>query len=562
MVDAAYKSSDVSVAKRSLEELLEVERRSALELRGAIPFKATAKDDADKWDAKAAEKRVREWAGGDEIDYPKYQQAFAYKTGDGKTLGDYHLLHHDIKDGKLVVVWRGVTSAMAAVNGARGGVKWEIPADKEAVYNHLKKHYEQFDQDAPEMRSLGLVATPETDPMKLLQNLLALLRAQNWLHHTAHWQAGGPDAYQLHLLFERLYTALPEQYDALAEKMVAAYGPDSVDPKTIMVGSLQWLIEWTSGDPLATAIASENDLQAVIRLTYDALKSAGQLPTGLDDYLLALADDHDTHVYLLGQLVRPAATEPRNAKEPEKMEKKPSVDFLRRQLDQAELEIRCGIAVSESRDDKTHGRLTQQAHWATESALEAKRCTGAPSRALEMRAAEAHDAAAESAKNEKLPAAQKFHEAAAVMHRAASGDDYAKDFQHGWENRSAADKNAERRAGRHHDENGKFHDGSPESILSAAQGKLIKTEARHSAACEAYRAVVEKSCREHPDAVAARQKVGEARDAHQSAIEAADACLADVTALHAARIEEHRGMVEQSKVKLNELQAAVTTPTG
>ena len=100
------------------------------EIRGAVAFKATPTDDADTWDAAAAQKRVAEWAtagsgGAAKVDLKKYRQAFAYQTGDGTNQGDFHLPHHDIRNGKLVVVWRGVTAAMTAVLGGRGGVQWK-----------------------------------------------------------------------------------------------------------------------------------------------------------------------------------------------------------------------------------------------------------------------------------------------------------------------------------------------------------------------------------------------------------------------------------------------------
>jgi hypothetical protein len=42
---------------------------------------------------------------------------------------------------------------MAALKGARGGV--DIPAeDKQAVYNHLRRHYEEFGKEAPEFSEL------------------------------------------------------------------------------------------------------------------------------------------------------------------------------------------------------------------------------------------------------------------------------------------------------------------------------------------------------------------------------------------------------------------------
>lgn len=62
--------------------------------------------------------------------------------------GAYKLPHHEIIDGRLRVVWRGVVSAMTVMNGARGGV--DMPEkDRRAVYEHLAAHYREFDEDPP-----------------------------------------------------------------------------------------------------------------------------------------------------------------------------------------------------------------------------------------------------------------------------------------------------------------------------------------------------------------------------------------------------------------------------
>jgi hypothetical protein len=62
--------------------------------------------------------------------------------------GAYKLPHHEVIDGRLRVVWRGVVAAMTVVNGARGGV--DIPSsDRRKVYDHLAAHYRQFGEEPP-----------------------------------------------------------------------------------------------------------------------------------------------------------------------------------------------------------------------------------------------------------------------------------------------------------------------------------------------------------------------------------------------------------------------------
>lgn len=60
----------------------------------------------------------------------------------------YKLPHHELVDGRIRVVWRGVVAALAVVNGGRGGV--DIPeTDRRRVYDHLASHYRQFGEEPP-----------------------------------------------------------------------------------------------------------------------------------------------------------------------------------------------------------------------------------------------------------------------------------------------------------------------------------------------------------------------------------------------------------------------------
>lgn len=64
---------------------------------------------------------------------------------------DLKLPHHNPKS--HAVNWRGVVAAMAALFGARGGV--DIPSDdRKRVYNHLARHYEEFEKEPPEFEAM------------------------------------------------------------------------------------------------------------------------------------------------------------------------------------------------------------------------------------------------------------------------------------------------------------------------------------------------------------------------------------------------------------------------
>jgi hypothetical protein len=83
------------------------------------------------------------------MDWAKYRRGFAwYDSKNVETFGGYKLPHHDVKDGKLVTVRRGVIAAGNAVQGSRGGV--DIPSvDLPGVKAHLGKHYGSMDMTPP-----------------------------------------------------------------------------------------------------------------------------------------------------------------------------------------------------------------------------------------------------------------------------------------------------------------------------------------------------------------------------------------------------------------------------
>ena len=124
------------------EELENLEIEIETEEKSVIPFKETPKAPEDE-----------EWDAGKEVRQAEISDLkiictwFDSENPDVK--GAYKLPHH--KASGHAVVWRAVAAAMAALLGARGGVA--IPAgDKKGVYNHLVKHYKQFDKEPPDFR--------------------------------------------------------------------------------------------------------------------------------------------------------------------------------------------------------------------------------------------------------------------------------------------------------------------------------------------------------------------------------------------------------------------------
>lgn len=140
-----------------------------------------------------------------------------------------------------------------------------------------------------------------------LDNLLGILHGVYWLHWTLHWQS---TSYEDHLLFERLYGALPAEIDGLAEKMVQLHGVEAVEVTRHVPLMAAWLARWQDTDPVSRALEAERALLAVVV----QVQSAEDVSLGLDDYLAGVANTHETHLYLLqqrmGGIMRTASVRP------------------------------------------------------------------------------------------------------------------------------------------------------------------------------------------------------------------------------------------------------------
>ena len=96
------------------------------------------------WDAGAAEKRVREWAGGEDVNWTRYRRAFLwYDREKADELGSYKFPIADIVGSELTAIPRGIFAAAGVIQGARGGSS--IPeADIGGIKSHLERYYEKM----------------------------------------------------------------------------------------------------------------------------------------------------------------------------------------------------------------------------------------------------------------------------------------------------------------------------------------------------------------------------------------------------------------------------------
>lgn len=168
-VPAAYTKS-VATLPDTVKEVWTVESLKALvdecndELKAflgleknVVPFKSFPKADEDmSWSFTAAEGS----AVLGEDNWSRFKSVHTFfdpaadedNPGTPQVRGAYKLPHHKIVDDGIKTVFRGVVAAMGALLGARGGV--DIPDDERpGVYNHLARHYREFDREPPEFRA-------------------------------------------------------------------------------------------------------------------------------------------------------------------------------------------------------------------------------------------------------------------------------------------------------------------------------------------------------------------------------------------------------------------------
>ena len=141
--------------------------------------------------------------------------------------------------------------------------------------------------------------------IELLVGLLGVLRALKWNYWNSHWMAKGAPYYADHLLFERLYTeVIDAQIDTLAEK-ITAEDPDVLSSALMRRAFNKFLdTNEVNSDSFQRGLAMEEHFQKTAKIVYNELKSSDDLSLGLDDFIMATANERETVIYLLRQRTR------------------------------------------------------------------------------------------------------------------------------------------------------------------------------------------------------------------------------------------------------------------
>lgn len=167
---------------------------------------------------------------------------------------------------------------------------------KESLY-----HYDVLKKDVDEglQKCLHLY---EDEEYAELGVLLGWLRALGIIHQAHHWQTLGTTFYADHLLFERLYGAVQEETDTLAEKAVGVGSPGLTNYFRQERHFHTFFKMVSSGEsPVKESLKAEMYLLIAGETVMNLLEKAGLLTRGVEQALGNILDKHETHVYLLKQ---------------------------------------------------------------------------------------------------------------------------------------------------------------------------------------------------------------------------------------------------------------------
>jgi hypothetical protein len=145
----------------------------------------------------------------------------------------------------------------------------------------------------------------------ILLAFISFVRASYHWFHAAHHSTSGTGFTGDHELYAEIYKDYLEVLDGIIEKSIGACGfEDAAAPLPSLNLTIEILGSYQSPNTLtslaiaSTALQIEKDYLGVVDELFTSLESSGNLPLGLNDFLAASANAHDTFTYKLMQRVK------------------------------------------------------------------------------------------------------------------------------------------------------------------------------------------------------------------------------------------------------------------
>lgn len=140
-----------------------------------------------------------------------------------------------------------------------------------------------------------------------LQAMLAHFRAGNLWFHGAHHVTVGAGFHGDHKFYRQVYEQYTADFDTAAEKAIAVAGapiaaPAAVSARAAQIVSTMPAIAGMNGHQIAAAaLQVEKQTLAFAEKIFRDLDTSKRLSLGMNDFLCALANAHETNVYKLIQ---------------------------------------------------------------------------------------------------------------------------------------------------------------------------------------------------------------------------------------------------------------------
>ena len=141
----------------------------------------------------------------------------------------------------------------------------------------------------------------------LLQALLGHLRACNLWFHGAHHVTVGTGFHGDHKFYRQVYEQYNNDFDGAAEKAIATSGvsiaaPQAISARAVQIMSTFPAIAGLNGQQIATAaLQIERQTIIFVEQAFRNLENGKRLSLGMNDFLAALANAHETNIYKLTQ---------------------------------------------------------------------------------------------------------------------------------------------------------------------------------------------------------------------------------------------------------------------